>query len=370
MIRPTRRAAILLAGCLAAACSPTQSATADKEPPPAVTIARPLLATVPQTMDLTGTVTASASVDLMARVAGTVATVDFADGARVRKGQPLFHIAPETYQAQLAASSAQLSQTAAEYTRQQRLFADDATSRAALDNARFALEQAQANQRLGRINLSYTIVRAPFDGWMSSAAISAGGYVAPGATKLATIQQIDPLSVEFTLGERQVLQVLAAMRARGQADAPAASRYPVAIGLLDQPDYPYRATLDFAQKAIDTATGSLQARAVLSGTGDATLLPGMFARVRIAFPADDASLLLPVASIQSDPLGDYVFVLDKDHIVRRRDIRTGGDVGPNRVVLGGLSPAHWVIVDGLVNVRIGGKAKPRTTMLALPEAAQ
>lgn len=370
MICPTRLAAILLASGLVAGCHATTNAGAAKEQPPAVTVAQPLRATLPQTIELTGTIAASASVDLYARVAGTVAGVDFADGALVRKGQPLFRIAPETYQAQLAASSAQAEQAAAEYARQRQLFADDATARANLDNARFALEQAQANRRLGRINLSYTTVRAPFDGWMGVAAIQPGGYVAPGATRLATIQQIDPLFVDFTLGERQVLAVLGAQRAQAARRAPAMRAYPVAVGLLDQPGYPYRAALNFAQRGIDAGTGSLQARAVLSRQLGATLLPGMFARVRIELPAHAPSLLLPSAAIQSDPLGDYVLVLDKDRIVRRRDLRTGADVGPNRAVLAGLSAADWVIVDGLANVRIGGKATPATTTLTLPAAGR
>lgn len=370
MIRSIRLTVALLAGSLAAACHPSQPAATAQDAPPGVTVARPLRATLPQTIELTGTIAASATVDLFARVAGTMAAVDFADGARVRKGQPLFRIAPETYQAQLAASSAQAGQAAAEYARQRRLLADDATAPATVDNAYFSLKQAEANRRLGRINLSYTVVRAPFDGWMGATAIKPGGYVAPGATRLATIQQLDPLFVEFTLGERQVLAILAAMRAR-QGEAKGTVRaYPVEIGLLDQPGYPYRAVLNFAQRGIDGGTGSLQARAVLSGQPAATLLPGMFARVRIALPAREANLLLPASAIQSDPLGDFVLVLDKDHIVRRRDVRTGADLGPNRVVLAGLAPANWVIVDGLANVRIGGKATPSTTTLTLPADAR
>lgn len=356
-------AALLLAGCGQSA------ATSDSAPPPPVTVAHPLFTESATAIELTGTVSASTSVDLVPQASGTVTAKNFTDGSFVRKGQMLFRIAPEPYEAQVALATAAEAQARDQYEMQERLWADDATSRNNLNNARHALEQATANTRLARINLSYTAVRAPFSGWIGSSSVDVGTFVSAGTARLATIQRLNPVYVEFSLGERQVLQILESLRARGQTITSVGRGYPVAIGLLDQPDFGYNGTLDFADRQIDASTGSLRARAIVPNGGQTDLLPGMFARVRIELNASQAEprMELPAAAIQSDPLGDYVLVVDGEQIVQRRDIETGADAGRNRIVLSGLSADDWVVINGLANVRLGEQATVTKSTLPVPD---
>ncbi len=353
---------LLLAGC------GDPGATGDTAPP-LVTVAHPLITKNATAMELTGTVSASTSVDLVPQASGRISAKNFTDGSFVRQGQALFRIAPEPYEAQLALATAAQAQARDQYDLQQRLWADDATSRNNLDNSRHALEQAAANTRLARINLGYTVVRAPFSGWIGSSSVEVGTFVSAGMARLATVQRLNPVHVEFSLGERQVLQILAALRARGENITSVGRGYPVAVGLLDQSTYGYRGTLDFADRRIDASTGSLQARAIVPDGGQTDLLPGMFARVRIELGETRPRMELPAAAIQSDPLGDYVLVVGKDRLAQRRDIETGADMGRNRVVRKGLSAKDWVVVNGLANVRLGKPVSVTTTTLPTPATA-
>ncbi len=355
-------AALLLTGC------GQSGATSDSAPAPPVTVAHPVITKSATAIELTGTVSASTSVDLVPQASGIITTKNFTDGSFIRQGQILFRIAPEPYEAQVALAGAAEAQARDQYEMQERLWADDATSRNNLNNARHALDQAAANSRLAQINLSYTAVRAPFSGWIGSSSVDVGTFVSAGTARLATIQRLNPVHVEFSLGERQVLQILESLRARGQSITSVGRGYPVAIGLLDRPDFGYGGTLDFADRQIDASTGSLRARAIIPNGSQTDLLPGMFARVRIELDASEAEprMEVPAAAIQSDPLGDYVLVVDGEQIVQRRDIETGPAVGRKRIVLSGLSADDRVVINGLANVRLGERASVTQTSLPAP----
>lgn len=331
--------------------SPSPDAGATEAPP--VTVAYPRIGAAEDGIALTGTVAPSVSVDLVAKASGTILAKGFADGSFVREGQMLFRIDPATYAAQLDAARAKEVQARADYERQGQLLNDDVTTRANVDAARSTLAQASASRRTSEITLGDTVVRAPFSGWIGAANVDVGAFVGAGSVKLATLQRIDPVFVDFTLGERQLLALPGGWQAKGR---------PVAVGRVDQSDYPYRGTLDFTQKGIDSTTGTQTVRAVVANGGN-TLLPGMSARVRIAAPAAAPAMLLPDTVIQSDPLGDYVLVVDASGRVQRRDVTIGAEQGGQRVVTGGLSPSDWVVVDGLANVRIGQPAEPQRTVL-------
>lgn len=334
-----------------AGCHPSPSPDASQPPP--VTVAHPRIDSTDEGIALTGAVAPSASVDLAAKVSGTIIAKEFADGSFVQRGQILFRIDPAAYAAQLDGARAKEVQARADYERQGQLLADDATTRANVDAARSTLAQASASRRTSEISLGDTVVRAPFSGWIGAANVDVGTFVGAGSVKLATVQRIDPVFVDFSVGERQLLALKGDWQAKGR---------PVAIGRVDQTDYPYRGTLDFAQKGIDAATGTQTVRAVVMNGGNA-LLPGMSARVRIAAPAAAPVMLLPDTVIQSDPLGDYVLVVDARSHVQRRDVTIGADRGGRRVVTAGLSPGDWVVVDGLANVRIGQPAAVHRTVL-------
>ncbi len=186
--------------------------------PPAVTISHPTSQPITEYLDLTGTVAASKSVDLMARVTGYLESVNFKDGDFVDEGQLLFVIEPGSYEQQLALNQAQLVQAQSEYVRQQGLVTDKATSTSNVEKQLSQRDQAQAQVELAKINLGYTRVTAPFAGRIGRRLVDPGNLVGAGAaTKLATIEQLVPIYVNFSLNERDALQLREAMRQRGMA---------------------------------------------------------------------------------------------------------------------------------------------------------
>lgn len=351
--------AFLLAGCGPRQIAPTDTA-------PMVVVAHPRITPVSGRIELTGTIAPSATIDLIARTAGTIRTKNFVDGSYVTRGQLLFRIEPDSSDAQVQLNSARETQARLDYARQQRLLAQDAAAVADVETSKANLDQASANTRLARIALRNTIVRAPFSGYIGASLADVGAYVggAGAPTKLSTLQRLEPVYVAFTLGERDVLRILAS----GKTGHSAVQGYPVRIALQGETGYPRVGRLDFANKAVDTATGSLQARAVVANGPRATLLPGLFAKVRIETGDAAATMLLPARTIQSDPLSDYVLLLDAKGIVQRRDIRTGRDFGGNREVLAGLAPSDRVIVEGSAGARIGQAAHARLTTLPLTDS--
>lgn len=341
-------------------CSAADESAAPPPPAPQIVVARPIIASIGDAIEATGTVAPSSSVDVTARVAGFVRSKEFRDGSFVQRGQVLYRLEPDSLAAQVKLNAAQASFAQEELARQKRLLAEDATARVEVERAASEAQQAAANLQLARINLGYTTVRAPFSGWVSEGSVDVGAYVGGNSAPntLATVQRLDPIHVDFTLGEREVLRILAA-----QGSAASARGQPVMVGLQGDEGYPYRGTLIFASKGVDTATGSLQARAVVDNGIGQRLLPGLFARVKIESGETQRQMLVPARAVQSDPLGDFVLLAGPDGKVRRREVKTGADYGGNRVITDGLRPNDLVVIEGLNKVRIGEKAKVRVRKL-------
>ncbi len=355
--RPDLAIALLL---ITGGCSAAEEGAAPPPPAPQIVAARPVIASVGGAIEATGTVAPSSSVDLIARVAGFVRSKGFRDGSFVREGQVLYRLESDSLAAQVQLNAAQASLANQELARQRRLLAQDATARAEVERAAAEAQQASANAQLARINLGYTIVRAPFSGWIGEGSVDVGAFVGgSGApTTLANVQRLDPVHVNFTLGEREVLRILAAV-----GSAASVRGQPVMVGLQGDEGYPYRGTLTFASKGLDAATGSLQARAIVDNGPGQPLLPGLFARVRIESGTTRTEMLVPARAIQSDPLGDFVLVTEPGGEVRRREVETGADYGGNRVIAKGLRPTDLVVIEGLNKVRIGEKARVRVRQL-------
>jgi len=225
-------------------------------PPPKVPVAPPVEQKVSEYFESTGNMAAINTVDLVARVQGFVQAISYADGDYVKKGTSLFTIEPEPYRlkveaAKAAVTSAQatLKQNEAEYTRQadlvQRQVSAVATYDKALalrDSAQADLQSAQANEKQAEINLGYTNVTAPFDGIVSARQVSIGQLVgANSATVLSTIVQLNPIYVNFTASERDVLQVRALLAHSGRTTADLMG-IPVEIGLQTEPGICTRAS--------------------------------------------------------------------------------------------------------------------------------
>lgn len=349
--------ALVLAAFLAGCGKPPEGA---KQGSPSVTVSQPAQREVTDYVELTGTVTPSRSVDLVARVTGYLQSVKFQDGAMVKEGDLLFVIEPETYKQQLALAEAARERAKLEYARQVGLIASNATSVANVEKWRSEHDQAVAQVALAELNLSYTDVKAPFSGRIGRRLVDEGNLVGPGVnTKLATMDQLEPIYVYFNLNERDTLKAVAIMRQQGLDPRGNIGKTPVFAGLQNQEGYPQEGTLDFADTGISTSSGTMQLRA-LFGNKDRVLIPGAFARVRIPLGGPKPMLVVPASIIGNDQEGDYVLVVDAGDIVARRGVVRGPLTTNGCAIRSGLSPQDRVIVNGMMRAKPGDKVSPVT----------
>jgi RND family efflux transporter MFP subunit len=337
-----------------------------------VTVAKPVQKTVTDTIELTGNTQSSNTVNLVARVAGYLQSVNFQDGSIVKKGDLLFVIEPEPYEAnvQLAKATveqqqATLTQATSEFERQQRLAKQNATSQSQVeswqaqrDAAQAAVDEANANLQIAQINLGYTKIVAPFDGRIGQHLVDPGNLVgAGGPTQLATIDQLAPIYVYFNVDEQDVLRLRAGLRAAGKTLADV-EPVKLGIGLQNETGYPHEATLDFVASDVDQSTGTLQARGSIQNQ-DYVFLPGMFVRVQVPVGTTDNALLVPDRALGMDQRGHYLLVVGQDDTVEQRPVQVGALHDGMRVITDGLSADDAVVVDGLQRAIPGSKVAPR-----------
>ncbi|MGH6768023.1 MAG: efflux RND transporter periplasmic adaptor subunit [Xanthobacteraceae bacterium] len=345
------------------------------EPPlPKVTVATPKQEPVTRYLEATGNMVAINTADLVARVPGFIEQVNYEDGTFVKKGTLLFTIELEPYRVKLeqakaaeASAVAALKQAQAAFERQAELIEKKVSTQALYDQAlatrdsgQGTLDQARANTRLAAINLDYAQVKAPFDGLVSARQVSVGQYVGGTATPtvLATIVQLDPIYVNFSISEQDVLRVRAAMAERG-ASLEDVKKVPVELSLHDEADYPHHGTIDYVSPMVDPKTGTLTVRGVLENSRAPVLLPGYFVRVRVPGSKQE-SLLVPDEALGSDQGGRYLLVVNKENVVEQRKVVIGPLVGPLRVIEKGLNPDDRVVVSGILRAIPGQKVDPQS----------
>jgi RND family efflux transporter MFP subunit len=308
----------------------------------------------------------------VARVQGVLEKVGFTDGAFVKEGTTLFTIERNTYetnlkiaQAAVEQQQALLAQTNADYDRKTNLVQRQVTSEAVFDDSRAkrdqaaaALKQAQGNAEQATINLGYTEIKAPFSGTISARLVDPGALVgAGGPTRLATLVQADPLFVNFTIDERQVLLIRKAAAERG-INLQTLGPVPVEIGLQTETGYPHAGMLDYVAPDIDTGTGTLAVRAKLDNKS-ALMLPGLFVRVRVTVLKAVDTLLVPEKAIGTSQRGPYVLVVGADNKVEQRDIEATEDAEDGlRIVAKGLKPEDRIVVGGIQRAVPGSIVKP------------
>jgi len=339
-------------------------------PPPQVTVMHPERRLVTEYLEYTGNTQAINTVQLQARVQGFLEKVFFKDGDVVKKGQLLFLIQQNTYQAQLAQAEAQILQQKANYdhaaietARYARLVKQRAAAQTDLDNWRFqrdaykaALMAARAARDLAKLNLSYTKVVAPFNGRIDRRLKDPGNLVGAGEfTPLADINQIDPIYVYFTVSELDLLRLMST--SQNLVARVNAGKYPVAIGLADDKGYPFEGTLDFAAITLDPNTGTLLLRGIFPNP-DNKLIPGLFARVRIPLAEKRPSILVPQVALGYDQQGSYVLLVNDQNVVERRSVKTGSQVDHMRIVEEGLTGDEWVITTNLIKAIPGRQVRP------------
>ncbi|TAM53213.1 MAG: efflux RND transporter periplasmic adaptor subunit [Paraburkholderia sp.] len=327
---------------------------------PEVDVASVLNKTVTDWQSYSGRLEAVDRVDVRPQVSGTIVSVDFKDGALVKKGQTLFVIDPRPYaaevdraKAQLAAAKARESYAQADWQRAQRLMADNAIAKRDYDEkqnnalgAAADVKAAQAALEAAQINLGYTTIVAPVAGRVSRAEITVGNVVSAGASAapLTTLVSVSPIYASFDVDEQTYLQYIG--RARSGTNVP------VDLGLANETGYSRKGTIASVDNRLDTSSGTIRVRARFDNP-DGTLVPGLYARVKVGGGQPHPALLIDEAAIGTDQDKKYVLVVDKKGAVAYREVKLGALHGNLRVITAGLSADERIVVNGVQRVRPG-----------------
>ena len=340
-------------------------------PPPQVSVSLPSKQKIRDYLEFTGNTQALNSVELVARVQGILEKVFFHDGDVVKKGQLLFLIQQNTYEARLKQAEAQLEQNKARLQHAQnelKRFTDLVRQHAAAqtdlanwrferDNAKAAVMAALAARELARLDLGYTEVKAPFDGRIGRRLKDPGNLVGAGEnTPLAQINQIDPIYVYFTINEAELLKII--QQTKIGPDQAQRMNIPAYLGLSPDARYPYEGHLDFTAIAVTPTTGTLLLRAIFPNC-EGKIIPGLFARIKLLVAnSERTALLVPESAVSYDQIGSFLLAVNENNIVERRTVKLGQKEGDKRVITEGINEGDWIIVKGLLRAIPGSKAVP------------
>ena len=351
--------------------------------PPDVTVAKVISKRIKDWDEYTGRCQAVDTVEVRPRVSGYIEQVLFREGQFVKKDDVLVIIDPRPYQAdydrakaglELAKSQQELAKL--EAARVQKLKDSGAVSREELDERLSNLNQQQASVSAAKaaldnaaLQLSFTKVRAPFDGRASRAEVTRGNLVTGGnngGTLLSTIVSVDPIYVYFEGDENAYLRYNELAR-QGQRQSSRDARNPVRVGLANEQGFPHEGYMDFVDNQLDVHTGTIRARAVLENK-QGQFTPGMFARIQLLGSSEYDAILIEDRAVGTDQSQSFVLVLGPENKLEYRAIQPGRIVEGMRIVRQGLKPDDVVVVSGLQRVRPGAQVKPNMTTMGAPAA--
>jgi len=365
-------ATLLLAACDRPAVAPAAP------PPPEVGVLKVVPKSQPLTFEVIGEIRAYQEVELRPRVSGVVEKQLFRPGQMVRQGAPLFVIDTRSLdsaiaeaQSRVLEAEAALQRARQDVERYKPLLADDAIPRQTYEQAVSAEQQAlsvvdsrrEAVNR-ARIDRSFAEVKAPVTGQIGLQMVEVGGLATAGQTVLATVSTLDPMLVYVSVAESDYIAYTRRLNAASRSGR--APVQPVQLLLADGSLYAQLGKFDFADRAVNPATGTLTLRAVVPNPDD-LLRPGMTGRLRVTYDVVENAIVIPQKAV-TELLGRaFVSVVGEGGKVEQRSVKTGDRIGDQWLVTEGLRAGETVVVEGVQKARPGTVVKPMP--LSAPAAA-
>jgi len=341
-------------------------------PPASVTVSKPVRKEIADWNEFTGRTAAVNLVNITARVSGYIVNIPFKEGDMIHKGDLLYQIDPRPYQDVYDQALGQLKQAQANqqlqevtYERQAHLQQTNVIAKedydTALSNKNQAAAQvisAQAAVSAAQLNLEFTRVISPIDGRVGRQLVNIGNLVQADSTQLTTVVSIDPIYAYFSMDELAALGYQRLVR-DGKLASTSDGKALVYLRLQDENGFPHEGTVNFADNAYDTTTGTLLIRATFQNH-DGFLTPGNFVRVRIASSPQYEALLVADRAIGTDQDQSFVYVIDSKNIAQLRHVTIGPMADGLRVVKSGLKPDDVIVVNGILKVRPNSPVKPES----------
>ncbi len=380
-----RSTGLLALACAIIGCNGGNSQVAELPPPP-VSVSTPVVRDVVDHDDYEGRVGAIRKVDIRTKSQGYLTKILFKDGEIVETGKLLFEIDPRPYKASLDSALAQekaadgnLAFARSQYARVQRLVSQKAASAeeaeqstAKQELARADKLKAKAAKEQAEVELEYTQVKAPFAGRLSRTQVNEGTLINSGGgdTLLTTIVSVGPVYVYFNIDERALLRYRhdfrKQMKIEGGIDPPITElKIPLHVALEGEEGYPHKGVIDYADPKVNPGTGTLEVRGWLANKSG-LLQDGMRARIRVPVSEPYKSMLITERAIGNEQGRKYVYVVNKDNVVERRDVTLDRVFDGLQVVRSGLAKDDRVIVNGIQRVREGMTVKPNE--VPMPDA--
>lgn len=330
-----------------------------------VDVANVVSKSITEWQNYSGRLEAIDKVEIRPLVPGRIVAVHFKDGAMVKKGDLLFTIDPRPYvaevdraAAQLAAAEARSGYASSDAARADRLLEGNAIAKRDYEEKHNAAREANANLKaakaaleVAKVNLAYTDITAPVAGRVSRAELTLGNIVSNGANAplLTTLVSVSPIYASFDVDEQTYLRYL-----RHESGA----SVPVSLGLADESDYSRNGTVVSIDNRLDTSSGTIRVRARFDNA-EGSLLPGLFARVKVGGSKPHVAVMVNDAVIGTDQAKKYVLTIDKANRVHYQEVTLGNLHDGLRIITTGLKPEDRVIVNGMQRVKPDDSVQPR-----------
>lgn len=360
---------IVIAGALMAGCAKKETSSGMEALP--IEVARPMVKDVTLTRDYPGYLTAETTIDVVGRVNGTLLRKNYVSGQRVKKGQTLFVIEPTLYedalkqaQASLKTAQANLEYAQNNYERMKEAVKSDAVSRIQFLQAESnvatceaAVSNAEAQLQTASTNLGYCYVKSPMDGIADLAEYSEGAYISGegNPVKLTTLYKDDHMYAYFDISDNQYLTYELLRDAKTKIPG---KLHAVTLRLGVDGAKTWQGKLDYISPNVSLTTGTMRLRADLENA-DGILKPGLYVSVNLPYAMADKAVLVDNASIGTDQLGKFIYVVNDSNVVNVRHVELGQLMeGNQRIVTSGLSPDERYVTKALLKVRQGMKIQP------------